>query len=369
MSTLPKHFFDQLRKVYLESPHAKDYWPHEEPILRELLPKVAKRLDFNYKIQTPFAIGGSGIVAFVTDKNLKATRVLKVSRPSPGKERYLARVLFKETEALMRLSHQNLVRVFAQGAVTLTFKHAIITAPTDSPEGDVRTTEEEPAPEDFPFYVMDYVKDATDSDKFLREPNRTSTDVLTLFAGVLAAVQYLHSQNEIHMDIKPSNVLATPQAIAVLSDLGFAKQLKSDDNYTLIGGTQGYIHPDALEFVKSAITDPNRLQGETRHRTLKFAWDLYSLGKTLLALLAEVAKYNPPPLTPYQHRYLRLLACRLLAGRNAPDELPASLSLPTMLDICYSHIDEAVIDFNKLLGLFKPPRCWVWVTAGRTPDR
>lgn len=252
----------------------------------------------------------------------------------------------------MRLSHQNLVRVFAQGAVTLTFKHAIITAPTDKPAGDVKETDEKPAAEDFPFYVMDYVENAMDSDKFLRGSNRTSTDVLNLFAGVLAAVQYLHSQNEIHMDIKPGNVLATPQAMAVLSDLGFAKQLKSDDNYTLIGGTEGYIHPDALEFVKSALTDPNRLQGQTRHSTLKIAWDLYSLGKTLLVLLSEVAKYNPNVLTPYQHRYLRLLACRLLDGHNATDELPAGLSRSAMMDIRYRHIDEAVIDFNKLLGLY-----------------
>jgi hypothetical protein len=62
MSILPTDFFDQLRQVYLDSTHAKDYWPHEEPILRELLPAVAEKLSFNYEIQTPFAIGGSGIV-------------------------------------------------------------------------------------------------------------------------------------------------------------------------------------------------------------------------------------------------------------------------------------------------------------------
>jgi serine/threonine protein kinase len=321
----------------------------EESVLRLLIPKVAEKLSFNYIIGSPFAIGGSGIVIYVEDMNLQVVRALKISRPSPGKERYLARVLIQETQTLRRLAHQNLIRIFAQGVVTLGIVHSV----TDDPgTADARPVSSgSPDPQDFPFYVMEYVEGAIDSDKFLTK-SRTQPVVLGVFSGILSAVEYLHSQDQIHMDIKPGNVLVTPAGLPILSDLGFAKKLKADDNATFIGGTEGYIHPEARKFVTRAVSDPNRVQGETPHSALKPAWGLYSLGKTFSVLLKEVEDHNAGVLSTYQTRYLKLLSARLLDGQASNGFRPNGITDATMEEIKYTSVQEARVDFDKLVGVY-----------------
>jgi serine/threonine protein kinase len=327
MAGIPSDFFERLRAIYERDVNLRTFWPAEEAALREILPQVAEKLPSNYEIIEPLGVGGSGVVAVTVDKNLGAKRALKLSRPSPGKEELLARVLLSETQSLLRLSHQNLIRIFAQGVVTR--------------DGN-----------DNPFYVMEYVEGVLDSDVYLRQTGRTQEQVLGIFAGVLSAVEYLHEQQEVHMDLKPGNVLVTPASIPIISDLGFAKQLRVDDQFTLIGGTEGYIHPEARTFVEEAKTDPNRMRGQAPRVLLKPAWDLYSLGKTFLRLLHVLDEDNPKVLSPYAKRYLKLLSCRLLDGHNSHDERSAGLSLSTFREIKYTSASQARVDLEKLSGSY-----------------
>jgi HD superfamily phosphohydrolase len=324
---VPADFFDKLQEIYQNDVNLRDYWSVEEPTLRKVIASVVKEISFNYTLVKPLGVGGSGVVATVEDKNLRRKRALKVSRPSPGKERLLARVLQSETESLLRLSHPNLIQIFAQGAVSI--------------DG-----------QDYPYYVMEYVEGVRDSDSYLSQPGRTQKEVLQIFAGVLSAVEYLHSQGTIHMDLKPGNILVTPSCVPVISDLGFAKQLRIGGDYTLIGGTEGYIHPDARKLVQEAKSDPNRLRGEAMRTTLQEAWDLFSLGKTFLKLLEIIDEQNPKPLTPYARRYLKLLACRLLDGHNTDNERALGLSLFTFREIKYESVRQAKTDLDKLTGIY-----------------
>lgn len=351
LATLPSDFFDKLREVYQKNPDTKDSWPAEEPHLRQVIPMVAQKLSFNYFLREPYRLGGSGIVIFVADNNLGVDRILKISRPSPGKERYLAKVLFRETETLLRLSHQNLIRILAKGSVSLELQYGLTARQEGTAEPASTVVGDRSHVQDYPYYVMDYIRGADDADRYLRSPNRTQEEVLGVLYGIISAVEYLHSEGQIHMDIKPGNLLVTPQGVSIMSDLGFAKFLKSDNNDTFIGGTDGYIHPEALQFMTEVKTDPNRFRGVAPHDVLKKSWDLYSLGKTLLALLRELETHNYHTLTVYQHRYLRLLACRLLDGRNDESEKPAGLSMATMPEIKYTDIVTAKADFEKLVGL------------------
>jgi eukaryotic-like serine/threonine-protein kinase len=199
---IPGDFFDKLQNIYISDVNLRDSWGVEGPVLREIILEVVKQLAFNYTLGDPLGVGGSGVVAIVEDKNLKRKRALKVSRPSPGKEQLLTRILRSETESLLRLSHPNLIQIFAQGAIT---------------QGT----------QDYPYYVMEFVEGVLDSDKYLSKPGRTQQEVFRIFTGVLYAVEYLHEQGTIHMDIKPGNILVTPSCVPVISDLGFAKQLRA----------------------------------------------------------------------------------------------------------------------------------------------
>lgn len=316
--------FVKVEEMYLADQHLRGAWPVEEAPLRTLIQEVADAVRFNYTIEDSLGVGGSGVVLKVRDRNLNAHRALKISRPSPGKEELLARVLSKETESLKRLTHPNLIRIFAQGVIS----------------GDGG---------DFPYYVMDFVEGVKDADDYLRQPT-SERQVLAIFRGVLAAIAYLHAQDKIHMDIKPGNVLVSPSCVPIISDLGFAKDLRVADGYTLIGGTEGYMHPDARAFVDEASSDPNRMRGEALRTVLRPTWDCFSLGKTFLRLLAELDEHNAKVLSAYTHRYLKLLACRLLDGRNAESELALGLSLATMKQIKYQTVGQALVDLEKLSG-------------------
>jgi HD superfamily phosphohydrolase len=319
-----------LEIIYKKDRNLAAAWEHEENRIAVILSQVAESISFNYDLERPLGVGGSGIVIAVTDRNLSAKRALKIARPSPGKEKLLTYVLTAETEHLKRLSHQHLIRIFAQGA-----------AAVDKDR--------------FPYYIMEFVDGAKDSDKYLMEAGLRESDLIRIFRGVLEAVVYMHSQEEIHMDIKPGNVLVTPTGIPIISDLGFAKHITLRSGYTLIGGTQGYIHPEALRFVEEVESDPNRLRGEALRTALHTTWDLYSLGKTFLRLLDCFIESHPKVLSPYSQRYLRLLACRLLDGYNSPTERALGLPVETLKEIKYRQAHEALEDLDKLSGAYSLP--------------
>ncbi|MGE4055494.1 MAG: protein kinase [Vicinamibacterales bacterium] len=320
-------FFARLEGIYRKSKSLTESWETERAALDAIIPAVVDKIAFNYVLGSPLGVGGSGIVAKVTDRNLGAERALKIARPSPGKELILAKILASETGTLLRLVHPNLIRIFAQGVATHSGR-------------------------DYPYYIMEFVEGVEDSDEFLGRGGRTQGDLLKTLSGILAAVEYLHSQGTVHMDLKPANVLVTPSGIPVLSDLGFAKQLRTDDGFTFIGGTEGFIHPEARAFVQEVASDPNRLRGEADRKHLETRWDLYGLGKTILVLLARFERGNPGVLTSYARRYLKLLACRLLDGLNTKDELALGLTLTTFGEIKYRSVTQARIDLDKLIGSY-----------------
>jgi len=319
-----KGFLEQLREKYLKDPNLKPTWHTESSALADILPIVLAELPDNYSLGKPLGVGGSGIVALLHDDNLQTDRALKIARPSAGKEVLLTEILLQEAKTLMRLSHQNLIKIYAQGVAEY----------HDSK---------------YPFYVMDFVSGVLDAKEYFRLPSIKQHNVVQIFKGVFSAIQYLHANDTIHMDIKPGNILIAPTGDPILSDLGFAKHLTTKSGLTLIGGTEGYIHPDARKFVE-VTSDPNRMRGNVSRTDLKSTWDLYSLGKTLLELLKELDAHNQKVLDSYSKRYLRLLACRLLDGHNNPDERAVGLSLTTFSEIKYSSITDAKLDLEKLTG-------------------
>jgi len=65
-------------------------------------------------------------------------------------------------------------------------------------------------------------------------------------------LQYIHSENLVHRDIKPGNVLifrtSTGEAVMKWSDFGLSKETNREGEYSLSGyrGTQNYLAPEIL---------------------------------------------------------------------------------------------------------------------------
>jgi len=142
-------------------------------------------------------------------------------------------------------------------------------------------------------------------------------------------LRHLHCKGIVHLDVKLENILVSPNGRAVISDLGSARTLREGSVETLAIFTRPWAHPNltALHFTGStAMTEPLRMRVPIERAKLRLTFDLYALGKNILRLLHlhEPAKWHV--LDPYVRKYLSLLACRLLGGRNADDECALEVS-------------------------------------------
>ncbi|HPY17842.1 MAG TPA: sigma 54-interacting transcriptional regulator [Polyangiaceae bacterium] len=92
------------------------------------------------------------------------------------------------------------------------------------------------------FYTADFI-DGTPLTPWAQ--SRSAHDILTPLAHILDALHFLHRLGIRHGDIKPDNILVTPQGQGVLIDLGCARPLKA--TLDTISGTLGFMAPELLE--------------------------------------------------------------------------------------------------------------------------
>lgn len=97
------------------------------------------------------------------------------------------------------------------------------------------------------------------------------------------ALAHAHEQGVIHGDIKPSNVLLTPDAVPLLFDFNLGNHSQEDAG--LPGGTLAYMSPEQLRFAFMPELDPP----ESNVRA-----DIYSFGALLFELLTGKTPFDVP---------------------------------------------------------------------------
>jgi eukaryotic-like serine/threonine-protein kinase len=159
------------------------------------------------------------------------------------------------------------------------------------------------------YLVTEYVN-GVDLRKLVR---RVGPLGMTVAANIIFQVadglEHAHSKGIIHRDVKPGNVLVTPDGEAKVSDLGLAGPLdapaENDPRYGKIVGTVDYLSPDQVK-------DPWNPAP---------SWDIYALGCTLYYIVTAKVAFPGGGATDKAraHCELRPLDPRLLNPKLSPE--------------------------------------------------
>ena len=123
------------------------------------------------------------------------------------------------------------------------------------------------------YYVMDYIDGRSLQDIVASEGFLPESRAVKYIRQVADALGYVHSNNRLHLDIKPGNIMVDSTDNAILIDFGASKQYdeeNGENTSTLLGRTPGYAPPEQMA---------NNIV------TFLPATDIYSLGATLYKLL------------------------------------------------------------------------------------
>src|SRR5437868_6381524 len=190
--------------------------------------------------------GGMGQVYLARQLSLKRDVALKLLRKDLAADPTALKRFQAEAEAVARISHPNIVQVYAVG------EH----------EG-VR------------FMALEYVEGRNLSDFLAKKGPPDLPVALAVIRQVAAALQRASEAGIVHRDVKPENILVTRKAEVKVTDFGLSRLVAGDQqplNLTQSGvalGTPLYMAPE-------------QVQGKPiDHRT-----DVYSLGVTCYHLLA-----------------------------------------------------------------------------------
>ncbi|MDX1927769.1 MAG: serine/threonine-protein kinase, partial [Pirellulaceae bacterium] len=197
----------------------------------------------DFKILREIGRGGMGIIYEAEQLSLKRRVALKVLGPSVADSAKQLDRFRRESEAIARLHHTNIVPVFGVG------------------------TEE-----GVHYFAMQLIEGKPLS----TPPDLSFQEIARIGMQAASALAYAHEHGVLHRDIKPSNLLLDVKGELWVTDFGLAK-LTDSSELTQDGDIMG-----TLKYMA-----PEQLDGRSDART-----DIYSLGLTLYELTTHQPAFD-----------------------------------------------------------------------------
>jgi len=210
---------------------------------------VKRLLNNRYQLENRLGSGGMAMVYRAQDLMLERTVAIKILRTDYSGAPDFRERFRQEAKAAASLSHPNIVTVFDFGL-----------------------------DENHLFIVMEYVP-GSDLQYILQQQGTLSVkDTLILISQACNGIGYAHRSGLVHCDVKPQNMLVTPDKRLKVVDFGIARALASiqpDEKHDIVWGSPQYFSPE-------------QAGGEPPSP----ASDVYSLGVIMFELLTGHLPFN-----------------------------------------------------------------------------
>ncbi len=201
-----------------------------------------KVLANRYELFDRIGEGGMSVVYKAKDKLLNRFVAIKILKPEFIHDSKFIDSFRRESQAAASLSHPNIVNIYDVGQ-----------------EGNIH------------YIVMELIEGRTLSDYIKAQGALSFPKVITLAKQIASALAFAHKNHIIHRDVKPHNVMLTPNGTAKITDFGIAKAVNSA---TIVDNTEGIIgsvHYFSPEQARGGYVDEKS--------------DIYSLGIVMYEML------------------------------------------------------------------------------------
>ncbi len=171
-----------------------------------------------YCLLRPLGKGGMAEVYRARDLRLERTVAVKILRPEFSQYPDFRERFRQEAKASANLTHPNLVTVYDFGY-----------------DGDRL------------FIVMEYVPGGTLADRIRQQAPLSVEETLRLMVQACAGVGYAHRAGLVHCDIKPHNMLVTPDGRLKVTDFGIARawaSIRAGEQANIVWGSPQYFSPE-----------------------------------------------------------------------------------------------------------------------------
>jgi len=222
----------------------------------------------DYEILSVLGSGGMGRVYKVRNVISDRVEAMKVLLANLADQKELADRFLREIKLLAALHHANIASLYS----ALTLDNRLV-------------------------MLMEYVEGVTLLSRLQSAPI-PPTDAISYSEQILSALSYAHKMNVIHRDVKPSNMMLSPEGVVKLMDFGIARP-NNEVGMTLTGTTLGSLNYMSPEQVRGSEVD-------ARSDVYSFGVSLYEMvtgqlpfqgNSNYSVMSAHIQQLPPPPIT------------------------------------------------------------------------
>ena len=220
-------------------------------------------------------------------------------------------------------------RFYAEGRAAAKLNHPNIVAALDvGKSGDSH------------YFVMEYVEGQTVFEELVDRDHYPEDEALNLSLQIAKALQHAHEAGFIHRDVKPKNIIITPDRVAKLADMGLARAISdreaAEAEQGKAFGTPYYISPEQVRGI----------------RDIDFRADIYGFGATLYHMVVGKVPFEGSNVTEVMNKHLK-------EELVPPDHIKTDLSsgMAEIIEVClakdpaarYASTAELIEDLESML--------------------